>query len=87
MKTPKPDINSFKNSRVYKAFMDEAMALETNLSRRIDHDHSEILHLYVNDNTGHIITWYRENDPAAMFLDAVNEDIYHKILWQVQGSA
>jgi len=80
-------MNSFKTKEAYNAFMNEALTLETNLSRAVHHGHCETLYLFVDEGSGHIITWYRENDPAAMFLDAVNENIYHKILWQVQGNA
>ena len=71
----------------FHAFMDEAMVLETKLARNITHAHCETIYLYVNDDTGHIITWYRENDPAAFALDAHHYHSYHKIPWQVRGIA
>ncbi|MBL7197063.1 MAG: hypothetical protein ISS47_03075 [Candidatus Omnitrophica bacterium] len=80
-------INGFKNKQAFTAFMQEAMALETNICRNINHNHCEMLYLFVNDATGHIITWYRENDPAAIILDAQYYNLYHKIPWQIQGTA
>ena len=85
MRMPKPYINGFKNRQIFNAFMAEAMVLETNISRNIAHGHYETIYLFVNDNTGHIVTWYRENDPAAQILDELNGQ-YSKIPWQVRGT-
>jgi hypothetical protein len=85
MRMAKPYINGFKDRRAFNAFMAEAMTLETNISRNITHGHCETIYLFVNDNTGHIITWYRENDPAAQILDEQNGQ-YSRIPWQVRGT-
>jgi len=78
--------NSFKTKVAYNEFMHEAMTLESNLSRALNHNKIETLYLYADD-TGHIITWYREKDPAGFFLDAQHGNFYHKIPWQVRGTA
>ncbi len=86
MQTKRPYINGFKNRNAFNAFMSEAIVLETNLSRNISHGHCETLYLFVDDDTGSIVTWYRENDPAAGILDEHNGK-YSKIPWQVRGVA
>lgn len=80
-------VNAFKTKEAYNAFTNEALALENNLSRAIHHNHCETLHLFVNEDTGHIITWYRQHDPAATILDAQYYNLYQKILWQIRGTA
>ena len=77
---------SFKSTTAFNEFMCEAMTLETNLSHNLHHDHCEMLYLYVDDDTGHIITWYREHNPASLILDA-QYGIYHKIPWQIRQTA
>ncbi|MFH1753940.1 MAG: hypothetical protein ABH875_07130 [Candidatus Omnitrophota bacterium] len=86
MKTKSHYINGFKNRFAFNAFMSEAIVLETNLSRNISYGRCETLYLFVNDNTGKIVTWYREHDPAAGILDEHN-DQYSRIPWQVRGVA
>jgi len=78
-------ITSFKTKAAYNEFMKEAMNLETTLSRVFNHGRVETLSLYADD-TGHIVTWYRQKDPAAMILDAEYQ-AYNKIPWQIRGSA
>ena len=77
----------FKDNEAFKIFMSEALILESNLSRTLNHGHCETLYLYVNEETGHIITWYRQGDPASQALDAHYYHIYEKIPWQVRGTA
>lgn len=84
MRQLKADINGFKSRRAFKSFMSEAMALESNLVRHINNNRCEMLYFFVNDETGKIVTWYRENDPAATILEAHNR-VYHKIPWQIRG--
>ncbi len=83
MQAKTPYINGFRNRYAFNTFMSEAIALEINLSRNISHGHCETLYLFVDDDTGNIVTWYRENDPAAGILDEHN-DKYSRIPWQVR---
>jgi len=77
--------HTFKTKAAYNEFMKEAMNLETTLSRVLNHDKIETLSLYADDS-GHIITWYRQKDPATMILDTEYQT-YNKIHWQIRGNA
>ena len=75
----------FLRKEAFDEFMKEALSLETNLSRNLNHDHCETLYLYAEEETGHIITWYREGDPAATILDGQYYHLYNRIPWHRKG--
>lgn len=74
--------NSFRNRKAFKAFKAEAVKLELRISRNLS---CKSLYLYVDEETGHIIFWYKDDDPKANILDRHYSHLFNKIIWNVRS--
>ncbi len=84
MKTKVPK-HRFKSHKAYLAFKKEAMTLETAFARKLDQGDTQRLQLYADDETGHIIMWFKENEPVYCILDEHYRHLFRKVIWEVRG--
>ncbi len=84
MKTKIPK-HRFKSHKAYLAFIKEAMVLESAFVQKLARGDTQRLQLYADDETGHIIMWFKENEPVYNILDEHYRHLFRKVIWEVRG--
>ncbi len=77
---------NFKDNKALRVFVRDATRVAVKIARRIASGETETLSLFVNNETGHIRIWCREEDSTASILETRSDTRYRRIPWQVRGT-
>lgn len=73
----------FKSKKAQMVFDAAIKRLEAEIMRNAATDYSEMLNLYVDNDTGQILMWFKENDPLVGLLDDYYLHLFRKIVWHM----
>ncbi len=77
---------NFNDNKALRVFVRDATRVAAKITQRIASGETETLSLFVNNETGHIRIWCREEDSTASILETRSDTRYRRIPWQVRGT-